>query len=95
MLFVVDGIFRANWDEEGDRETLRRFETWTPASGAEMTALFARADGRGIFALFEAQTAIAIYESLLPYTPFFEYEVVPVVEASEAVPVLRRIRGLD
>jgi hypothetical protein len=60
-----------------------------------MTALFLRADGRGIYALFQAQSAIAIYESMLPFTPYLEYEVVPVVEAAEGVPVLRRIRGLD
>jgi hypothetical protein len=95
MLFAVNGIYRGNWTEDADREGIQRFAAWSPAAGSEMKALYLRADGRGIVSLFEAASALAIYESLLPFTPYLDYEVLPIVDVSEGLPVLRRARGLD
>jgi len=95
MLFASMGTLRANCTEEGEREVLRRFSTWAPAAGAELKALYVTADGRSNIGIFEATSAAALLESLLPFAPFFDVEVKPIMDASESTPLYRRARGLD
>ncbi len=94
MLFAVLITARPNATEDTEREVLKRFANWSPAAGAEMKALYVRVDGRGGLSLFEASSAAAIYESIIPFTPFLDYEVVPILDVSEAVPLLNRARGI-
>jgi len=95
MLFAIIGTPRSNYTEEMEREALKRFASWSPPAGLEMKALYFRADGRGFIGIYEAASAAAIYESLLPFSPFQDFELIPILDASESVPLIRRARGLD
>ena len=95
MLFVAASLYRTISTEDSEREGFERFAKWSPAAGAELKALYVRADGRGFFAHLESSSAAAVLESLLPFTKNLDFEVLPVIDADEGVPIVRRLRGMD
>ena len=50
-----------------------------------------RADANGGIAIFEADDPNVILEGIAPFTPFFDFEVVPVSEIESAVPVFVKV----
>ena len=77
-----------NESEESQRRSLQLFTSWTPPF--EFKAHYARADGKGGIAVFEADDPAVVLEGIAPFTPFFDFEVTPVVEIEAAVPVLAK-----
>ena len=88
MLFVATYAPRAP-SEEGDKRSLQLFTSWEPP--IEFTAHWARADGDGGIAVFEAESAAQVLEGLAPWAPWLEFDVIPVVPIEDAVPILMGI----
>ena len=71
--------------EESAKRSLALFMAWQPPF--EFKGHWARGDGNGGIAIIEADSAVAVLEGITPWTPFFHFEVTPVVAIEEAVPV--------
>lgn len=82
-----------NDTEDGQKRLLQVFGNWTPPAGFEFKAHYARADGNGGIAIVEADTAAALYEATAPFTPWLDFDVVPVVEIDQSVEIDIRVYG--
>jgi hypothetical protein len=65
------------------------FTNWTPPF--EFKAHYTRADGKGGIAIFDANEPTVILEGIAPFTTFFDFDVTPVTEVENAVPVFQRV----
>jgi hypothetical protein len=90
MLFAVIYRFRAR-DEERDRRSVQLFTNWTPPKGVEFKAHYSFAAGGGV-AICEVESA-ALHEAIAPWLAFNDFEVEPVVDINEAVPIWERMRA--
>jgi Domain of unknown function (DUF3303) len=90
MLFLVSYRERSRWSEDDDKRTLKLFAGWKPPAGLQVKSHYGRGDGGG-FLIVEAESAAAMMESNAPWIAFFEFEVVPIVEIAEAVPILNKV----
>lgn len=87
MLFAA--IYTAtNTTEEAQQRSLQLFASWQPP--VDFKAHYARADGSGGIVIFEADEAAVVLEAVAPFTPFFDFETVPVLEIEQAVPVFAK-----
>ncbi len=77
--------------EEAQKRSLQLFTQWSPPY--EFKAHYARGDGKGGIAIVESDTAEAIVEGVAPWVPFFEFDVMPVIDIQAAVPLLQRVYG--
>jgi uncharacterized protein DUF3303 len=78
-----------NPTEESQKRSLQLFTSWQPPF--EFKAHYARGDGKGGIAIFEADEPTVVLEGIAPFTPFFDFEVVPVAAIETAVPVFQRV----
>ena len=90
MLFVVNYIQKHD-TEETERRNQDVFKNWTPPAGLEFKAHYAFADGLGGTAIVETNSAATLYEAILPFHVFSEFDVHPVIDISEAVPIGDRV----
>ena len=77
-----------NTTEEAQQRSLQLFTSWQPQ--LDFKAHYARADGSGGVAIFEADDAAVILEAIAPFTPYFDFETVPVLDIEQAVPVFAK-----
>ena len=90
MLFAA--VYRLrNPSEQLGKRSLALFTNWKPPF--EFKAHYSRADGNGGVAILEATDAAVVLEGIAPWTPFFDFELSPVVEIQEAVPILMRVNA--
>jgi hypothetical protein len=90
MLFAA--IYRTtNTTEEAQQRSLQLFTSWQPP--VDFKAHYALADASGGIAIFESDDAAAVLESVAPFTPFFDFEVTPVLEIEQAVPVFAKTQA--
>ena len=87
MLFAAIYTLRSP-SEESERRSLQLFTSWQPPF--EFKAHYARGDGEGGIAIFEADSAAQVVEGISPWAPFFKFEVTPVVPIEDAVPVFMK-----
>jgi hypothetical protein len=80
-----------NESEAAQERSLKLFMNWTPPF--EFKSHYARADGKGGIGIFEADDPAVILEGVAPFTPFFDFEVVPVTEIENAVPVFNKVNA--
>jgi hypothetical protein len=80
MLFASIYTFRANSSEATIKRLNTLFANWQPPKGYQIKAHYSFADGTGGMTLAESDSEAAIYETILPWLPFLEFRVVPVVE---------------
>jgi hypothetical protein len=78
-----------NESEQSQRRSLQLFTIWKPPF--EFKAHYARADGKGGIAIFDADDPAVVLEGIAPFTPFFDFEVTPVTEIENAVSVFQRV----
>ena len=90
MLFAAIYAPRAP-TEEGDKRSLQLFMSWEPP--IEFSAHWARADGDGGIAIFEAESAAQVLEGLAPWAPWLKFDVIPIVPIEDAVPILMGINA--
>jgi hypothetical protein len=79
--------------EETQKRGLKLFTNWQSPSGFGFKAHFFRADGNGGIAIVEAESASSLMEGITPWTAFFQFEVTPVVDASEGVPIQMKVNA--
>jgi len=89
MVFGVIYKPRPGGDEKRQERALQVFTEWTPPAEIRFRAHYFRADGNGGIAIVETDVATALGAATAPFSPFFEYEVVPLMEVDEAIPVLK------
>ena len=77
-----------NETEESQKRSLALFASWQPPF--EFKAHYARVDGRGGVAIVEADDAAVLLEGISPFTPFFDFDVTPLVEIEAAVPLFAK-----
>ena len=77
-----------NATEEGQRRSLELFMNWQPPF--EFQAHYARADGRGGIGIFDVDDPAVVLEAVTPFTAFFDFEVVPLVDIQDAVPIFSK-----
>jgi hypothetical protein len=90
MLFLIPYKGKPGRSEAEDKRVIDLFVKWKPPAGFTIKSHYGRADGGG-FLIVDAESAIAIYESNATWGAFLDFEVVPIVEIAEAVPVLQRV----
>lgn len=93
MLFAA--VYKPVGDpsEEKQKRILQLFTNWQPPAGFEFKTHYFRADGNGGIAIVEAASAAALAEGIAPWAPFFYFEISPIVEATEGVPIFQRVNA--
>lgn len=87
MLFAATYTFRASASEATSKRLNRLFGSWQPPKGYEIKAHYAFADASGGLTLVESGSEAAIYEALIPWVPFVEFRVHPLVEIEKSYPI--------
>ena len=80
-------------DEEGDKRSIDLFKNWTSPAGFEFKSHYAFADGSGGAAIVDVASPEAMLEALTPFQAFNDFEAVPVVEISAAVPIFDKVNA--
>jgi hypothetical protein len=91
MKFLVAWTARSGGsaaDTERDvRRGLEVFSKWSPPADQTFHAFLQRADGKGGYALVETDSANGLLDSASKFAPWFEFDVTPVMDITDAVPV--------
>lgn len=91
-MFQINYATRANGtaaeNQESARRTLALFSKWSPPAGMEVKSFYARADGRGGSLIVETDDVKVLLDGPSKFGAINEFEIVPVIEISEAVPIL-------
>jgi hypothetical protein len=80
--------FRAGVDQ---RIGLKRFQAWKPPAGFSFQGHWASADGTGGMFIAEADSAAAALEATATFADLLEFQLVPVLDIMEAVPINARV----
>jgi len=92
MLFAGTYTSRPTVSEQTTKRSLQLFTNWTPPNGFTFKSNYAFSDGTGGIFVAEA-TAESLLEATAPWTPFFEFKVVPVVDINAAVPIFQKVNA--
>ena len=91
MKFLVSWTARSGGsgaDNEADaRRGLAVFGKWTPPEGDNFLQFLTRIDGNGGYAVVETDNPLNMLDSAAKFGPWFEFEVVPVVDIMEGTPI--------
>lgn len=93
MLFATIYTPRGAGDEEAPKRVQELYGKWKPPAGMEIKAFYSFADGNGGIVISEAATAAQILEAVSAFIPYFEYNVVPILEIGEAVSIGQRVNA--
>ena len=87
---LIGGIykFRAGSDA---RVGLKRFQAWAPPAGFFFQGHWARADNTGGVFLAEVETAAAAFEATAAFADQIEFDIVPVLDIMESVPLSLKV----
>jgi hypothetical protein len=88
MLFAGTYSFRPGSDQ---RAGLKRFQAWAPPDGFVFQGHWQRADGAGGLFLAEVESAAAAFEATAAWADLIEFDIVPVLDVTEAVPVSAKV----
>lgn len=90
MKYVVSWVTRrgVGADEDAIKRSLQVFSKWSPPEGDVFHQFLTRLDGNGGYAVVETSNPLNVLDSAAKFGPWFEFEVVPVVDIGEGVPVL-------
>ena len=93
MLFAA--VYKPIGDqtEAKQKRGLQLFTNWKPPEGFVFKAHYFRADGNGGIAIVEAASAANLLEGITPWSAYFQFEVTPVVNAEEGVPIQMRVNA--
>jgi hypothetical protein len=80
-------LFIVAYEVHDNRRATGRFTKWTPPAGFEFKGHWVGVNGTG-FALVDAASPAAILAATAAYDDVIDFNVVPVVEITEAVPVM-------
>jgi len=91
MKFIVtwtarDGGSGAD-NEASIKRNLQVFGKWSPPQGDVFHQFLTRLDGEGGYAVVETDNPLNILDSAAKFSPWFKFEVIPVVDIMEGTPV--------
>ena len=89
MLVGGNYRFRSGIDQ---RAGLKRFMSWNPPAGFTFQGHWARADGNGGIFIAEAESAAAVFEAAGAFADLIDFEIVPVMDIMESVPISLRLQ---
>jgi hypothetical protein len=80
---------RDSVSEDSAKRTLQLFTNWQPP----FTFLhhWAFADGSGGFGVVDTDSPEALMEGIAPWIAYFEFELMPVIEIEQAVPIFMKV----
>jgi hypothetical protein len=64
---------------------------WTPSSAATIHQWVQRCDGNGGFAFIENDNAAELYKDLAIWNPWLEFQVYPVLDIVETMPITTEV----
>jgi hypothetical protein len=92
ILYMITYRYRESLGEEDLRTLTKKFVEFGTAPGT--FAQYERLDGKGGFVLQEMTVdPQLVYENLLHYAPWIEFEVFPITKMEDAFPVIQRVYG--
>ncbi len=89
MLFLISYRWKDHVTEAEAARALKLFAYWEPPP-VTVKAHYARTDGGGVIVV-ETESAPALTEVTHAFVPFFEFDVTPATDITEAVPALQRV----
>ena len=94
MKYVIIATPRAGGsgkdNEEAQRRVLELLSKWQPKATTTIHQFVTRIDGGGGFGVGETDNADDMLEAAAIFSPYFEYQVYPVVDVAEAIPTFQR-----
>ncbi|QZY28383.1 DUF3303 domain-containing protein [Nocardioides coralli] len=87
MKYVISWESRQGVTEEMAARSLQVFSKWSPSEGAHFREFLGRVDGRGGFAVVETDDVALIAKDTAPFTSWFDFAVVPVLEVGETATI--------
>ncbi|HWC38420.1 MAG TPA: DUF3303 family protein [Acidimicrobiales bacterium] len=91
MKYVISWRTRAGLgadNEAAARRALDVFSKWSPAAGVTFHQFVTRLDGEGGFSVVETDDPRLVLGDTTKFSPWFEFQVYPVMDIQEGVPVL-------
>jgi hypothetical protein len=73
--------------EEALKRSLAAFAKWSPPEAVTFHQFLSRLDTGGGYAVVEADDPMLVAEGPAKFAPWFDFDVVPVVDIMEAIPV--------
>jgi hypothetical protein len=74
-------------NEAAAKRGLALFSKWSPPEGETFHQFLTRLDGNGGYAVVETDDPLEVLEGPSKFGPYFEFDVVPVVDIMEGIPV--------
>lgn len=97
MKYLVSWTTRAGAsaleNEASVKRTIDAFGKWSPPSDATFHQFLTRADGNGGYAVVETDNPASVAEGPSKFAPYFEFEVVPVLDVTDGVQIVNE--GID
>jgi hypothetical protein len=90
--FLLSWTFRsggsAQQTHEDGKKLLDVFAKWSPPADETFHEFLARIDGQGGYAVISTDNVNGIAEGLAPFTPWLDYQLVPVMEIADGVAIV-------
>jgi hypothetical protein len=94
MKYVVMTTRRAGGsgkdNEEAQRRALELISKWQPSATTTIHQFVTRIDGGGGFAVGETDNPDDLLEVASIFSPYFDYQIYPVVDFAAAIPTFQR-----
>jgi hypothetical protein len=84
MKYVVAWETRGNASEDLQARSLQVFSRWSPAEGTAFLQFVGRVDGRGGFAVVEAEDVALVARDMAIFSAYFDMSVYPVLDIQES-----------
>jgi hypothetical protein len=98
MKFVLAYTLRAGGTPSenvaGGEAAQKLLSSWTPSPQATIHQWVQRCDANGGFSIIETDSAADLYKDLATWTPWLEFEVYPVLDILESVPLTTEALGV-
>lgn len=93
QLFLTVYTYKDHLDEMSLRELTKRFAEVGESPGT--IAHYSRLDGKGGFTLSERkpEDQVKAFETVLSYSPWIEFEIIPITTMAEALPSITALYG--
>ena len=92
MKYLVSWTARAGGSAADNEAAVKRslavFAKWAPPSDATFHQFLYRVDGSGGYAVVETDNPAGAAEGPAKFGPYFEFEVTPVLDVTEGVPLI-------
>jgi hypothetical protein len=88
MKYVLAYKTRGNDTAKGlldaQRSAMKLLASWKPHAPEGISEWVQRVDGAGGFAVVQTDDAVALYKDLAAWSPWLEFEVIPVLDLAES-----------